>query len=270
MNATDVKAALAARHEKDLYAEEVNCGPAGGARLDAWAMPRSWTNFETVGYEIKVSRSDWTGDRKLGIYREYVHRMWIACPWGMIQPEEVGEGFGLLWITKTGSRAICKRRAPELEAPKHFEPMISVFINRGEIVRGSRASQRFANAAYESERRRMDIRAFLNGEIADRNLGWAMAKGVAVKMAQLADKVKALESESEDLKRAKERAKASGWASIWDAVDALKSGGPNPKQLEWLANDARRLLQTIENMGGKRREDVPTKQSGAPGLEAAG
>lgn len=266
MNANQVKAALAARHKDDLYAEEVTCGPAGNLRLDAWAMPRSWANFETVGYEVKVTRADWAGDRKLGQYREYVHRMWVACPWGLIQPEEMPDGVGLLWVTKTGTRAVCKRRAPELLAPKHTEPMISAFINRGEIVRGSRASLRFDGSDGSPEERRRIAREFLEGRIADREFGRELRLGIAKKLAAMAKELeqrrRAAASLERDFEWLERTAKANGWKSAQEAASAKAGTG--------VSGDDLRALQRLSAQLAERVEAIASKHAHVTGLEAAG
>jgi hypothetical protein len=266
MNANQVKAALAARHKEDLYAEEVTCGPAGGLRLDAWAMPRSWANFETVGYEVKVTHADWAGDRKLGQYRDYVHRMWVACPWGLIQPEEIPEGVGLLWVAKTGTRAVCKRRAPELEAPKHTGPMISAFINRGEIVRGSRASFRFDGADGSAEQRRRIAREFLDGRITDRELGRELGLGIAKKLASMAKELEQQRRAAATRQRESEwlegTAKSNGWKSAQEAASAKAGTG--------ISGDDLRALQRLSAQIAERVDAIATKQALSPGFEAAG
>ncbi|SJN14844.1 Phage protein [Halomonas citrativorans] len=58
----------------------------------------------SVVVEVKVSRSDFLADKKkphridggLGNWRYYM------CPEGMIQPEELPEGWGLLWVNSRG------------------------------------------------------------------------------------------------------------------------------------------------------------------------
>ena len=58
----------------------------------------------SIVVEVKVTRSDFLADKKkphrieggLGNWRYYM------CPEGMIQPEELPDGWGLLWINKRG------------------------------------------------------------------------------------------------------------------------------------------------------------------------
>lgn len=63
-----------------------------------------WKDFYSVLIEVKTSRSDFLADKKkrfrkdpskgMGDFRFYL------CPKGLIQPEEVPEGWGLLWATE--------------------------------------------------------------------------------------------------------------------------------------------------------------------------
>lgn len=77
----------------------------GGERADAWGY-RWGFDGGSVLVEVKVSRSDFLADAKkphrngekigMGLYRYYL------CPEGIIQPEELPEGWGLLWVNKRG------------------------------------------------------------------------------------------------------------------------------------------------------------------------
>lgn len=50
------------------------------------------------GFEIKVNRSDFLQDEKWIMYSQFCSSLSIACPEGLIQPNEVSKPFGLLWI----------------------------------------------------------------------------------------------------------------------------------------------------------------------------
>ena len=69
-----------------------------------------WTS-NTFSYliEVKVSRSDFLADKKKD-HRRRPHtgmgsRRYYLCPKGMIKPEEVPEGWGLLWATESQIRS---------------------------------------------------------------------------------------------------------------------------------------------------------------------
>jgi len=105
---------LAVRHKDDLFVPECKDGPTWTQhhfRMDAWAMRRSWKNQCATGYEIKVSRADFTGDQKWPAYLACCNEFYFACPAGLIAPEELSKDVGLLWATPAGGRLYLKRKA---------------------------------------------------------------------------------------------------------------------------------------------------------------
>ncbi|WP_010323648.1 hypothetical protein [Marinobacterium stanieri] len=80
-------------------------GLFGGERADAWGY-RWGHRGGSVLVEVKTSRSDFLADAKkphrngeklgMGLYRYYL------CPEGIIQPDELPDGWGLLWVNKRG------------------------------------------------------------------------------------------------------------------------------------------------------------------------
>lgn len=114
MTASTIIELLAARHGVDLFVPECKVGgtwtSTGDAlRLDAWAMRKSWTDWRCIGYEVKVSRSDFTRDRKWRRYLPYCHEFYFVCPAGLIRTDEVPDGAGLIWA---GPRLRRKVTAP--------------------------------------------------------------------------------------------------------------------------------------------------------------
>lgn len=93
---------------------ELECGYYG--RYDAWGMT---VHTQTMGIEVKVSRSDWRNNQ----YKEHkiedksnnnlswggAEQNYILCPAGLIQPEEVHHLWGLLWFN--GNRLVNKKKA---------------------------------------------------------------------------------------------------------------------------------------------------------------
>lgn len=74
-------------------------------------MRKSWTKPGYIGYEIKVSRSDFLSDTKWPAYLPSCNELWFVCPSGLIRPDEVPEQVGLLWVSKTGTRLYSKKKA---------------------------------------------------------------------------------------------------------------------------------------------------------------
>lgn len=109
---------LSQKHASDVWIPECKDGPTWGGghyRLDGWAMKRSWSPLCFVGYEVKVSRSDFVNDDKWPSYLDLCHQLYFVCPAGLIDPVEVPEQCGLICVSKTGTRLYTKKKAPHRE-----------------------------------------------------------------------------------------------------------------------------------------------------------
>lgn len=108
--------ALSKRHVDDLFLAEVKTGRTAYAvpgelhRIDALAVKRSWAKPEFVAYEVKVSRSDFLLDTKWPAYRDYCHRLYFACPSGLIKPAETADDVGLVYYNpENGALSTAKK-----------------------------------------------------------------------------------------------------------------------------------------------------------------
>lgn len=115
MTEDEVLKTLAAKHSRDLFIPHCKVGPSwyatGLSILDAWVMPLSWTR-PIIGYEVKVSRSDFKRDRKWWGYLQYTNVFYFVTPWGLLEAKEIPEEAGLIWLTKTGSGIRYMKKAP--------------------------------------------------------------------------------------------------------------------------------------------------------------
>lgn len=138
LTASQILALLAQKHKDDLFVSECKEGStwSGGPtlRLDAWAMRRSWTKWTTWGYEIKVDRSDFVADDKWSDYLPLCHHFSFVSPYHMIEPEEVPEGIGLLWVTKEGHRIYTKRKPVEKKIETPIALLLYILMCRSVIV----------------------------------------------------------------------------------------------------------------------------------------
>ena len=104
------------KHRDDVCVPECKDGQTytrrNHAKLDLWVLPRSYTPLNMIGYEIKVSRSDFMQDNKWHNYLPMCNQFYFACPWGIISPSEVPEEAGLVWVTKNAARSVIKKKAP--------------------------------------------------------------------------------------------------------------------------------------------------------------
>lgn len=124
-DAGELLAALKLRHSSDLFIPECKDGPtqtSSHRRLDAWVLVKTWSPVTTIGYEIKVSRSDWIRDQKIDHYMMLVHRFFVVAPKGIVQPEELPEGAGLIEAIGNDPRLVTRRQAVrhDIELPDNL------------------------------------------------------------------------------------------------------------------------------------------------------
>lgn len=96
ITAADIHAALRVmRGWGNVYVPEFTWH---GLRIDAALIDvrERWI----MGFEVKVSRSDFLRDEKWQLYSQFCSSLAIVCPAGLIQKEEVADPFGLLYIDK--------------------------------------------------------------------------------------------------------------------------------------------------------------------------
>lgn len=113
----EIKRALSEKHCKDFFLTEVKNGstyfpPPGGLHiLDGLAIKISWTAPCFTGYEIKVSRSDFLRDAKFFTYEALVNELYIVCPKGMIDRNELPDNIGLMYYDAESKKIITKKKA---------------------------------------------------------------------------------------------------------------------------------------------------------------
>jgi len=152
MTADDLVGLLQTRHSDAVFIAECNMSSAHAAcrRLDAWVLLKTWSPWTTIGYEVKVSRSDFLNDRKWTYYLPVCHEFYFVCPFKLIAPEELPQGVGLLWATGTGRRLVTKRKAVRRE-PDHMALAVLMsyaLMSRARIVGGMREANGEGEVAY--------------------------------------------------------------------------------------------------------------------------
>ncbi len=134
--AEDITRLLREKHSGDIFVPECNTGSAWKGnirRLDAWVMKRTWSPPTFIGYEVKVSRNDFLNDEKWREYLTTCNQFSWVCPYGLIKPEEVGDGVGLMYVSKNGNRLYTKIKAPWREIEVPWQVLMYVLMSRSEI-----------------------------------------------------------------------------------------------------------------------------------------
>jgi hypothetical protein len=140
--------------------------------MDAWACKRSWTNPLSIGYEVKVSRSDFLRDDKWRAYLPLCHQFYFVCPTELIDRKEVPKNVGLIYVTSGGGRLITKIKSPfrNIELPNAL--LFYLLICRAKIQR------------YESNPEDVTVRwkNWLSRRIEDRELGYEVSRAIREKV----------------------------------------------------------------------------------------
>lgn len=104
----------------------VGTGSHGGQRIDLYAFNMFPSkNYLRVAYEVKVSRADFARELEKPKKREFAEKVanecYFAMPVGLVRPDEIPEGWGLIEAVKNGMRV--KKRAQQRKVedmPLHF------------------------------------------------------------------------------------------------------------------------------------------------------
>ena len=130
---------LKVRHCKDVFIPECKNGETWGARdllkLDAWVMRRSYTQFATIGYEIKRTRADFENDQKWTKYVDLCHEFYFVCPAGLIRSADIPSRVGLMWVSTSG-KLRTKRKSEWIEPSqdKLMGILIYALMSRSNII----------------------------------------------------------------------------------------------------------------------------------------
>lgn len=128
VRATDINRAIQAKYSDQQwrvwFEVSQSTGHNSGRRADAVVM-NIWPSkdFQLHVFEVKVSRSDFKAEiadlTKWQAIGQYADFFWLACPVGLVQPEEVPEAWGLMELTKGGLRI--KKQAPVRSEPTSLD-----------------------------------------------------------------------------------------------------------------------------------------------------
>lgn len=86
---------------------DMQLGPSGSPRPDVYTIPKSYSNFRPLAYEIKVSVADFRADTTKGkwqSYLKYASGVIFAVPQGLINKDDVPKGCGLIVRYESGWR----------------------------------------------------------------------------------------------------------------------------------------------------------------------
>lgn len=214
---------LKQKHLEDVFVPECKDGSSGMGylRLDAWVMKKSWVHPLAIGYEIKVSRSDFVNDEKWRGYLPYCNEFYFVCPTGLISPDELPNDTGLLWLAKTGTR-LFKKKKPVYrnDTPDMLELYKYIVMCRSKIKRNT----------YDSDQTRKEYwKQWLAEKDEKKTIGYNVSKKikqlVSTRITEVECKQRWLESENKKLAYLGDEMKKLGFDSVpseWEVDGKLR------------------------------------------------
>lgn len=222
---------ISTRHSDDLCVPECKDGPSMGRksrRLDLWAMKRSYTNFATYGYEVKVSRSDFLKDEKWQDYLPLCNQLFFVTPWKLVDPSEVPGDVGLIWCSKNMRRCHVKKKAAHRKIDMPVRLMTYVLMSRVNIT-ATEHSPDVDKIAH--------IRHWLENKEELKDLGHQVAH-------KLARKVASVEQKNADLER--RIASLEHVERFWTEFLGCRSGELEGVFSQYLHNANRRKAESLK------------------------
>jgi len=249
IKATDIIELLSYRHSKDVFVPECKTGETiyGCVRLDAWVMIKSWSNMNIIGYEVKVSRQDFLNDKKWTSYLPYVNSMYFVCPTGLIQPEELPHGIGLIWVSKTGTKLYTKRKAITEKKEIPIEIFQYILTWRTTVQRESNTGDKSDSVEYWKKWLTQCDEEYYLGQAVSKKLKQKYEKDV-ISVRNENKKIEERMSKYEDIKKFLEKIGLdpnSNWISTWKIEDKLKK----LKEIipEGMEHNLNRLIDNLAN-----------------------
>ena len=88
---------------------DMQLGPSGSSRPDVYSVPMSFTRFQPIAYECKVSVSDFRADVTKGKWSDYLRfacAVIFAVPEGLVTKADLPDGCGLIVRGPNGWRTV--------------------------------------------------------------------------------------------------------------------------------------------------------------------
>lgn len=230
---SDVVGALMAKHAEDVCVPGCKDGPTqhGLGILDLWVMKKSWAHPSFIGYEVKVSRSDFLGDIKWRKYRDVCTELYFAAPPGVIQPEELSDGVGLILCTKSATRI--KRKAVWREPDEEKLRVLMTYVLMCRATIGDESKQ------YKPRSEADRWREWLKTTDDEERLGYLVSDKITTVARRMAKKYV---EENEELRRENQMVKEVARRLREAGVDPLKPWETRARIDELTGGDLRQRL----------------------------
>jgi len=241
----DIKKALANKHdEREFFITECKNGPTGTGLLqfDGLAIYKSWAHPKIVGYEIKVSRSDFLRDNKFYLYLPYVHELYFVVPTGLIDRNELPVEIGLMYYNPDTCALTTKKKATHRKIEVSAEMLLYVIMNR---LDGDRIPFTSNRAEY--------YRAWLAGKMSNRGLGNQVSNKMIKEINRLEGELKKLgrsKENQDELEKIYSVMDKYGIRNYFNSAEALDNAlsRPYPAELDTIQNQLQVAQKEIDKL----------------------
>ena len=254
VTSTEIKKALAKYHPKAYFITECKtCStyfpdPQGVLIFDGLAVTKSYTHPCIIGYEIKVSRSDFLGDNKWHLYLQYCHEFYFVVPAGLIAKGEIPENVGLIYYYPEQGKLLKKRKA----VYRNIEEPVGIY----KYIIYSRLDQERL-PFYED--RAEYARDYLADQKEKRKIGAGCGSKMAKDLRDCQERLERLNNVEVQLEQLRmiekilEKQQILGWHWYRNIDDTLKDlddalGSSYPKELGRVEDDLQRALETLKKI----------------------
>ncbi len=229
MRTADVNAALRARFCSPEWALFFEVGDATGAQHRRWADAVAMNLYpsrglEIQGFEVKVSRADWSKELKMpeksAPVQQYCDRWWIVTPAGIVKDGELPPTWGHYEVSEGGKlRQVVA--APKLESI----PVTRAFV-ASMMRRASGADEDLINTVVQTKlsQERSHDRARMDHEIASRT---AQHEELRARVKEFEDasgiKINSRVSSGKDLGKAVKLVLASGVGQTYGGIQGIRN-----------------------------------------------
>lgn len=239
----EIKMALANRHgNREFFITECKNGPTGTGMLqfDGLAIYKSWAHPNIVGYEIKISRSDYMRDNKFFGYMPFCHELYFVVPKGLIDRMELPNDIGLMYYNPETKALITKKKAIHRKIEISAEMLLYVIMNR---LDSDRLPFNSTKAEY--------WRDWLAGKTSDRELGWHVNCKLLKRIGELETENQRYSNFKEDrieldnIHKVLKKHGLSTWCNVSENIDTALSR-PYPSELDVIRSQLEVAIKEID------------------------
>lgn len=251
VRAHEITYALSKKNGDELFLTEVKTGPSTMSetlRFDAISIKKSWTKPCITGYEVKVSRNDFLHDDKYIHYKNYCNRLYMVCPKGLIQQEEIPDDIGLIYYNTEKKTLFTKRMAHLRDIEINASLLYYILISRlkNDVHPFFNNNRDYIEAYIQDKADKRDLAINFESKLIKNTI---QAEGKAKEMEEKLDKYKEKSDERDALV---EILKEKGLLSPWEYrnVETLKDNLKRqyPKELYDTVENLDRYLSQIKSI----------------------